>query len=311
MIVKAKGIRQNAKGWNALSRANHLLIKLASVSAFLTSAFCLLPSDLIGQVAPTSVFVDDFSQPELDRSKWNVIVTGRTVNNEQQAYVDSTKTIYVTRGSEAEGAENGALVIHPRFSEGFVTPEGRRFDFISGRLEGIGKVEFTYGTVSARIKMTAGPGLWPAFWTLGSGRWPDTGEMDIMENVGEPSWTSVALHGPGYSGSTPFSRRRTFPTGTDIMGWHVYSMHWTSDAFAFSVDDDVFYRVDRSTIETRGRWPYDEPKFLILNVALGGNYPQAINHATMPYPGLPASTVDLIKAGGATMIVDWVRVTRN
>jgi beta-glucanase (GH16 family) len=287
------------------------LLMVAGVSSLLTAVLCVSPSAPAAQGTPSTMFVDDFSQPQLDRSKWNVIVTGRTVNNEQQAYVDSPQTIYITRGPEADGAENGALVIHPRFSEGFTTREGRRFDFISGRLEGIGKVEFTYGTVSARIKMTAGAGLWPAFWTLGTGRWPDTGEMDIMENVGESSWTSVALHGPGYSGSTPFSRRRTFPAGADITGWHVYSMNWTSEAFTFSVDDDVFYSTTRAAIETRGRWPYDEPKFLILNVALGGNYPQAVNHATSPYPGLPASTVDLIKSGGATMVVDWVRVTRN
>jgi hypothetical protein len=64
-------------------------------------------------------------------------------------------------------------------------------------------------------------------------------------------------------------------------------------------------------VEQYGRWAYDEPKFLILNVALGGNYPQAVNHATTPYPGLPQATVDLIKAGKATMMVDWVKVIRN
>ena len=86
-----------------------------------------------------------------------------------------------------------------------MTAEGRKFDFTSGRLEGRGKFEFTYGVVSARVKLTAGAGLWPAFWTLGTGPWPATGEMDIMENVGDPSWTNIALHGPGYSGNTPFS----------------------------------------------------------------------------------------------------------
>ena len=257
------------------------------------------------------VFFDDFSGPELDRSRWGVIVTGRTVNNEQQAYVDSPDTIYLTRGPEAGGAENGALVIHPRFSEGFTSPEGRRYDFISGRLEGRGKAEFTYGTVSARIRLAAGAGLWPAFWTLGTGRWPDTGEMDVMENVGEPSWTSVALHGPGYSGSTPLSKRQTLPEGQNIEGWHIYSMDWTATGFVFKVDDTEIYRVTRAMVEQYGRWAYDNPKFLILNVAVGGNYPQAVNHAQTPYPGVPAGTVDLIKAGRATMVVDWVRVTRE
>src|SRR5687767_5002490 len=115
---------------------------------------------------------DDFAGPELDRTKWGVIVTGRTVNNEQQAYVDSKETIYFVRDAAAAGAQNGALVIQPRFSEQFRTPEGRAFDFVSGRLEGRGRFEFAYGTASARIKLTAGAGLWPAFWALGTGRWP-------------------------------------------------------------------------------------------------------------------------------------------
>jgi beta-glucanase (GH16 family) len=259
---------------------------------------------------PQIVFFDDFSGADFDRSKWGVIVTGQRVNNEQQAYVDSPRTIYISHDDSATGAKNGALVIHPRFSQGFTTSDGRTFDFISGRLEGRGKAEFTYGTVAARIKMTAGPGLWPAFWTLGAGRWPDTGEMDVMENVGDPTWTSVALHGPGYSGNTPFSKRRAFPAGADITGWHEYAMDWSRDLFVFKVDGEEIYRATRETIEQRGRWPYDEPKFLILNFAIGGNYPQGVNHATSPYPGLPQETVDLIKADRATFLVDWVRVTR-
>ena len=134
---------------------------------------------------------DVFSAGQLDRSKWNVIITGRTVNNEQQAYVDSTDTITVGDAPEASGAEHGALIIRGRHRPGFKTPEGRSFDFISGRLESRSKFEFTYGTAAARIKLTAGAGLWPAFWTLGAGRWPDTGEMDIMENVGDPTWTNT------------------------------------------------------------------------------------------------------------------------
>jgi beta-glucanase (GH16 family) len=263
----------------------------------------LLTATALGLAHPARelVFADEFNGADLDRSKWNVIVTGRTVNNEQQAYVDSKETIYF---------EDGALVIHPRFHEGFGTPEGRKFDFISGRLESRGKVEFTYGTVAARIKLTSGAGLWPAFWTLGAGRWPDTGEMDIMENVGDPSWTNVALHGPGYSGNTPLVARRPFAATNDISGWHIYSMDWNADGFVFKVDDEPFYRVTKAMVEQYGRWAYDNPKFLIINFALGGQYPQSVNHATTPYPGLPAETVELIKARRARMLVDWVKVTR-
>lgn len=261
--------------------------------------------------SPAAVlFFDDFSTGQLDRSKWNVIVTGRTVNNEQQAYVDSRDTIGIASGPETAGAENGALVIRARRRPGFKTPEGRAFDFVSGRLESRSTFEFTYGTAAARIKLTAGAGLWPAFWALGTGRWPDTGEMDIMENVGDPAWTNVALHGPGYSGNTPLVSRQRFPRGDDIAGWHVYSMDWTADALVFKVDGAETYRVTRPTVERYGRWAYDNPKFLIVNLALGGQYPQAVNGVVKPYAGLPQSTVDLIAADRAMMVVDWVRVTR-
>ena len=266
-------------------------------------------------VAPQSataetVFADEFSGPQLDRSRWNVVVTGRTVNNEQQAYVDSPETISIVTGEPAAGAERGALAIHAVYSPGFKTPEGRVFDFISGRLDTRGKIEFAYGTAAARVKLPAGPGLWPAFWALGNGRWPDAGEMDILENVGDPTWTNFALHGPGYSGNTPLVSRAPLPPGADTTAWHVYAMDWTPESLVFSVDGVEKYRVTKAMVTKYGPWAYDSPKYLIANLALGGQYPQSVNHVTTPYAGLPQSTVDLITAGRATMLVDWVRVTK-
>jgi beta-glucanase (GH16 family) len=256
-----------------------------------------------------TVFFDDFSGPSLDRAKWGVIVTGRTVNNEQQAYVDSPDTFEFVSGP-ADGATNGALVIRPRFRPGFMTPEGRAFDFISGRLESRGKVEFMYGTVAARIKLTAGSGLWPAFWVLGTGRWPATGEIDIMENVGEPDWTNIAIHGPGYSGNTPLYSRATFTPDADVTAWHVYSVDWSSEAMAFKVDGREIYRATKPQIEKYGAWAFDNAKFLIVNLAIGGQYPQSVNKTSQPYVGLPAATVELIKADKVRMLVDWIRVTK-
>ena len=114
-----------------------------------------------GQVspAPAVVFFDDFSGPDVNRTHWNVIITGRVVNNEQQAYVDSPDTLQIVHGAEADGAEN-ALAIRPLFRSGFRTADGRSFDFISGRLESRGKAEFTHGTVAARIKLPAGGAGW-------------------------------------------------------------------------------------------------------------------------------------------------------
>jgi cephalosporin-C deacetylase-like acetyl esterase len=268
------------------------------------------PSASSAAPAPRVIFFDDFGGDSLDRSKWTVRVTGQTVNEEQQAYVDDTATIRVVRGQAAGGADD-ALLIRGRWRPGHRTPEGNRFDFVSGRMDSRGKVEFTYGTAAARMRLPAGAGLWPAFWLLGVGRWPDVGEIDVMENVGDPTWVSAAVHGPGYSGDTPLVRRASFPAGQDITGWHVYAVEWKPDEMIFRVDDREIYRVTKAMVSPYGRWAFDNPKFLILNLALGGGYPRGVNRATTPYVGLPDSTVQLIRRDSAAVLVDWVRVTQE
>lgn len=255
-------------------------------------------------------FADEFSGPELDRAKWNVEVWGHTVNNEQQAYIDAPDTVSIVRGPAAAGATDGVLLVRGQHRPGFVATGGRKFDFVSGRLNTRGKFEFTYGVASARMKLPAGAGLWPAFWALGTGEWPATGEIDVMENIGDPAWTSIALHGPGYSGNTPLVKRFHFPAGQDATGWHVYSVDWTPDELLFRVDEEPVYRVNRAAVEKYGRWAYGNPKYLIVNLALGGEYPFSVNRAKTPYFGLPEPTVEAIKAGRAQVLVDWVRVTR-
>src|SRR6516164_14856 len=153
--------------------ATKLRLKLSLALVVVTSTTVAMSTNLLpdnasmeqrGDAKSNSVFFDDFSGKTLDRSKWNVRITGPTYNNEQQAYVDSTDTIYIVHGEEAAGAANGALVIQPRFRPGFITPEGKKFDFISGRIDTHGKMEFANGTASARMKLPDGAGLWPAFW---------------------------------------------------------------------------------------------------------------------------------------------------
>jgi beta-glucanase (GH16 family) len=288
-------------------------VTFAAVAAVVFWAVACLPSPEPAAAHPqkpgSALFFDDFSAPDLDRTKWTPEVWGHTVNDEQQSYVDSPDVVAIVRGEAAAGAEGGALAITAQYRAGFTAKTGRQFDFVSGRLITRGNFEFTYGTAAARMKLPAGAGLWPAFWALGTGKWPDTGEIDVMENVGDPAWVSVALHGPGYSGDTPLVSRFRFPAGQDASDWHVYSVAWTPDTIHFRVDDAVIYNVSRAMVEKHGRWAYDNPKYLILNLALGGNYPHSVNKADAPYRGLPAATVDAIKNGRARVFVDWVRVT--
>ncbi len=237
-------------------------------------------------------------------------MTGHTVNDEQQAYVDSSATLYLVKGTKAEGAVNGALVIKAVYKPGFTSKENKKYDFISGRINTQSKMEFTYGTASARMKMTGGAGLWPAFWALGNGKWPDCGEIDMMETVGDSSWISNALHGPNYFGNTPLVYRAFFPPGTDVSQWHVYSVDWTDQSIVFKLDGKVTYTVTRAMVEHYGRWAFDNAKFIILNFALGGGYPGGVNKVKAPYYGIPQTTVDRIKGGDAKVLVDWVLVTK-
>ena len=276
---------------------------MAGTSPRAITAALLLSMALAASPQPPqkTLFADDFSGTSLDRAKWNVIVTGggwRTVNNEQQAYIDSTDVLSVS---------DGMLAIRPHMRRGFTAPDGKTFDFVSGRIDTRDKFDFSYGTAAARMKLAPGAGLWPAFWALGNGRWPDTGEIDIMENVGDAAWTSVALHGPGYFGDTPLVKRAP----VDIGGWHVYSVDWTADLLVFKIDDKEIYRVAKADVEKYGRWAFDNPKHLIVNLALGGTYPRGVNKIERPYPGISDATVDAIKNDTVAILVDWVRVVQN
>ncbi len=248
------------------------------------------------------VFFDDFSGKSLDRTKWNAEVTGIHNNNELQAYVDSAATFYV---------ENNALVIQPRYAPGYITADGQKFDFVSGRLTTENKFDFVYGSFEARIKLDEGAGLWPAWWMLGYGHWPESGEIDIMEYVGEKDWVSAAVHGPGYSGETPFVNRLYFGKNNDVTNWHIYAVDWSADTLLFKYDGIPMFRVTRAMVSHYGPWVFDSKKYLLLNYALGGAYPVKINAVKSPYYGLSTPAFELIKANKVKMYVDWVRVTKK
>src|ERR1700757_2184719 len=100
---------------------------LLTLAAVLVSALCF------AQAKPDTVFFENFNGPKLDRTKWNVEVTGNTVNNKQQAYIDSSSVLYFVHGKAAEGARHGALAIKAIYHAGYTSKEGKKYDFLSGR----------------------------------------------------------------------------------------------------------------------------------------------------------------------------------
>jgi len=254
------------------------------------------------------LFFDDFTAPYLNRDFWNVEVTGKIYNLEEQAYVDSPETVYV---SQKESDCEGALVLHAHWKPGFSTPQGSVLDFISGRIHTHGKVTFQYGCVSARMKMPTIEGAWPAFWTLGVSRsWPACGEIDIMEAVGEPDWISAAAHGSNFSGEAALVNKKFFQHPHTIAEWHEYSVKCSPDSLTFFVDDALVYRITRPMVEFFGPWAFDTDKFLILNLALGGTYPFKTNGVQQPYYGLPAASVREIQGNKARFVIDWVKIAQ-
>ena len=274
------------------------------------AAYPALPKDPGGTY--TTTFFDDFTGSGLDRNKWRVVRTGtemNPVNGESQAYVDSADNIRT---------ENGSLVLQSKYCKGCTRTPAGTFDFTSGRIDTNTKFDFTYGKVSARMKLPVGDGFWPAFWMLGSDvdnpdvSWPGSGETDIMENIGYGDWTSSALHGPGYSADGNIGARQTYANGGRADEWHTYGVEWTPEGMTFTVDDRVVQTTSRSKLEsTRGKWVFDHNQYVILNLALGGAYPAGWNKVTSPYWGLPQSSVDRVAQGGVKAEIDWVRVEQK
>ena len=171
--------------------------------------------------------------------------------------------------------------------------------YTSARIKTQGLFAQQYGRIEARIQLPVGRGIWPAFWMLGEDidevSWPQTGEIDIMEYRGqEPSTVHGSLHGPGYSGGSPITRR--FRLGDDLSfasDFHVFAVEWDPSRITWWVDDEVYQIVTAPQVLARGPWVYDHPFFIILNVAVGGGFVGAPDDGT-PFP--------------QTMAVDYVRV---
>jgi len=194
------------------------------------------------------------------------------------------------RASNAALDGAGNLVITAR-REAF---EGRQYT--SARLTTAGLRAFQYGKFEARMKLPSGQGLWPAFWLLGadigSVGWPAAGEIDVMEFRGqEPSTVLGSLHGPGYSGGSALTRRYTPGATRFDNSFHVFTVEWTSERIDWRVDGVRYFGVRREDVP--GRWVFDHPFNVILNVAVGGNFVGAPNQFTT-FP--------------QEMVVDWVRV---
>lgn len=292
---------------------------LLAISIFITSSCSTDENQTVAKFTEL-VWEDEFDvdgAPDLNYWRYD-IGTGINGwgNNELQSYTDRPENVIV---------QNGYLIIT-------ALEEGPSF-YTSARLKTKGKFDQKYGRFEARIRLPNGKGLWPAFWMLGSNieeerdddlntfQWPFCGEIDIMENAGsKPTIVSGAVHGPGYFGGSPILKEYDLVNDRVDTGFHVYGVEWGPDYINFYVDDILYNQITPNDIpddpfpedfystiftdpeelelyrERWNTWVYDQPFYLLLNVAVGGLFDGPPDSETV-FP--------------QTMLVDYVRVYKD
>jgi beta-glucanase (GH16 family) len=241
----------------------------------------------------TLVWSDEFNGPNgssVDGTKWVVETGGQGWGNQELEYY--------TDHIENASVHDGNLVIRA-LEEKYTGPDGVKRNYTSARLKTFGKFSQTYGRFEARIKIPYGQGMWPAFWMLGDDidkvGWPACGEIDIMENIGkEPAIIHGSIHGPGYVGATGLEAPYAlFGKQRFADDFHIFAIEWDTESISFYVDKDFYARRTRADLKPGWEWVFDKPFFLILNLAVGGDW-----------PGNPDPTTVFPQ----TMLVDYVRV---
>ena len=242
----------------------------------------------------TFVWSDEFSGADgsaPDSSKWTYDTGGKGWgNSELECYTNRLRNAQI---------KGGNLVITAQ-KENFTYSDGVASNYTSARLKTQGLFSQAYGRFEARIKIPAGQGMWPAFWMLGNDistvGWPKCGEIDIMENIGkEPGTVHGSLHGPGTTSRTSDATSIfSLPAGQNFADdFHLYAVEWEPGTVRFYVDSNLYATFTQSQWPAGGTWVFDHPFFVILNVAVGGNW-----------PGSPDSTTVFPQQ----MLVDYVRV---
>jgi beta-glucanase (GH16 family) len=267
-----------------------LLLSLASCGGGAVAQPPVLP--------PTSgytlVWSDEFSSANgsaPDSSKWTYDLGGGGWGNQElESYTSRPQNVQI---------QNGNLVI-TAIQESYTGADGIARNYTSARLKTQNLFTQAFGRFEARIKIPKGQGIWPAFWTLGNDitqkGWPKCGEIDIMENIGrEPGINHGSLHGPSSTAPTSdLTSTFSLPAGQNLSDdFHIYAIEWEPGTVRFYVDSNNYATFTQSQWPAGGQWVFDHPFFILLNVAVGGNW-----------PGKPDATTQFPEQ----MLVAYVRV---
>jgi beta-glucanase (GH16 family) len=232
------------------------------------------------------VWSDEFNYTGLpDERKWDYDTGGHGWGNHELQY-------YTKADSSNVWVSKGSLHLNARQQQ---MGENR---YTSARLVTRDKAEFTYGKIEMRAKLPEGRGLWPAFWMLGinirEAGWPACGEIDIMEHVGfEPDSVFGTIHTKAYNHMIGTQKGKKAFIDKPYAEFHVYSLEWTPDEMLFMLDGKVYNHIINEH-KTKDEWPFDDPHYMLLNIAVGGDLggKRGVDDSYLP----------------ATMVVDYVRV---
>ena len=306
-----------------------LLFLRAHATAFSISAVVLL---LVPAVFFTGYYLGQARnnrapQPASEALRWGDPVWSDEFNGAAQQLPDPSKWTYDTGNNAGWGNREMEIYCAPKvaprecdprrpnvFQDGaghLVLRAQRNPDgtWTSARITTRGLKNFQYGRIEARMKLPVGTGLWPAFWMLGSdfqtAGWPASGSVDIVENVSNiagsnglgPTIVRSTLHGPRYYGANGLWHDFKLPNGgrVDDGSFHTYGIIWSPGMIQFYVDDpaNIYFVQDSSDLPDGGEWVFEHPFYLVMNLAVGGDWPSGPD-ATTPTP--------------ADLMVDYVRV---
>jgi len=229
------------------------------------------------------VWSDEFNTDgRPDETKWTYDIGGGGWGNRELEY-------YTDRPENAR-VENGKLIIEAR------AEDYKGNHYTSARLLTRGRQSFTYGRVEVRAKLPSALGTWPAIWMLGANgkRWPECGELDIMEHLGNnPGWIHASTHSLKYFFKNGNQKTSIYYAPDTTSAFHEYAMEWYPDHIVFFVDNNPCLTVKDEGTGTAA-WPFNDPEFIILNVALGG-WGGPVTNSELP----------------ARMEVDYVRVYKH
>jgi len=229
------------------------------------------------------IFLDHFDEgtkpnPEI----WNIDVGGSGFgNNEDQFYTDRSSNIYL---------KDSLLHIVAR-KEDF---EHRHYT--SAKITTRQKLSIQYGSIEVRMKLPEGLGTWPALWFLGENikevGWPTCGEIDLMEFVGkDPDMLHFSLHSKNYNHMKSNNLHLKQHIKDLSKDFHVYRLDWDPLGFKYYFDDKLLFTAPKADKNGPDNWPFDAPFFMIINLAIGGNWGGKIDDSIFPVEFL----VDYVK----------------